>query len=90
MSSEELDGLQLNFEHEEIKKHPSLTSHKVGDKVHIIAHGSITSVRQSERQGEPPSHSVGIQIEKIKVSPAAKDPKKMSPKEYREFREKKD
>lgn len=79
-------GLQIRFEKDEVKKMPSLTTYKVGDKVMIQAEATVTSIRVSERQGGEEQHSVEMQIEKISCE-SDKPLSKMSMKEYRNARE---
>jgi len=81
-------GLQLRFENEQVEALPSLKNYKVGDKVRIEAEANVTSVRQSELQDKKASYVVEIQIERIAVEPKVNKPaEKMTPKEYREMRE---
>jgi len=79
-------GLQLDFEKEQVAKMPEVARLKVGDTVNVTATGKVISVRMSERRIGEDNHNVGIQIEKVAVSPKKKL-KDMNMKDYRAARD---
>jgi hypothetical protein len=80
-------GLKLNFESDQVKSLPSLKDYKVGDRVMVMAEACVTDIRMAERQSGIEDHSIGMQIEKIAVSPVKKKkPEEMNMKEYAKSR----
>jgi hypothetical protein len=80
-------GLRIHFETKQLENLPYLSGRNVGDKCMVYAEATITDNRMFERQSGKKEHTVGIQIEKIDIQPKLKSySKKMSPKEYKEFR----
>ncbi|MCK9370113.1 hypothetical protein M0R04_09435 [Candidatus Dojkabacteria bacterium] len=80
-------GLKLHFESDQVKSLPSLKDYKVGDRVMVMAEACVIDIRMSERQSGTEDHSIGMQIEKIAVSPVKKKkPEEMNMKEYAKSR----
>jgi hypothetical protein len=81
-------GLRLDFRKEQIAKLPMLKTYEVGDTVIVYAEAKVTSVRISEQQDKEQDYNVELQIEKLGLAyKGDKKPEKMSPKEYKKFRE---
>ena len=80
-------GLKLRLEKEQIAKFMSLKDVTAKTKLMIEAEASIVEIRTTELQDGEDSCTIEIQIEKLSIEPI-KVLKEMSPKEYREAREK--
>jgi ribosomal protein L21E len=87
-------GLQLHFSTEQVALLPSLKNYNIGDRVIITAEASVIEVRQTESQStsgknEKTEYTIEFQVEQVAVDPKIVKPvEKMSPKEYRNMREK--
>lgn len=61
-------GLQLRFEHEQIKKMPSLCNYNVGDEVTVSGKGEVIGVRMNEDQSGGERYTVEVQIKKVAIT----------------------
>lgn len=77
-------GLRMDLGTEVIEKLDGADELNAGDKVLILAHGTVISKRVHQKQGGK-DHSLEIQIEKLGVS-ELKPEDKMSMKEFAESR----
>lgn len=74
-------GLSISLDEESINKLALKSMPKVGDKMSVLATVSVTSVSESENQGEKVRRRVELQITDMALSPEA-DPKAAADKIY--------
>ncbi len=60
-------GLRLTFESEQVDKLPQLTKVKIGENIHVMGMGEVTSIRMNEEKEGKKRYSVEVQIQQIGV-----------------------